>query len=156
MSNVFEAPLRLELRASRHRTGWLIAVHVLMLSTLPWLPSSGVRLLVVALVSVSLLRELHTHARNAARVVTLLWRSDGFWEIGAGSSRDIAVLSGPAFVHPRLVVLPLGKPGRRSRRHIAIFADSLDATAFRRLRVRLRFQAVSNSRTAANLSHSQL
>lgn len=100
-----------------------------------------------ALLGLSLAASLVFHgARDAWRLlgrsaVALRLRSDCKCEIGnrLGGWQEARLL-GSSFVSPYLTVLNLRPEGRRFARHVVILPDAVDADAFRRLRVLLRWK----------------
>lgn len=134
MSDVFEAPLRLELRPSRSLRRWLIAVHATaLLSTLlqPLWPGFALLLVVAASAGTGWRRWRQAPPQ-------LLWRADGDWELATDGGGGTLRLGRRPVVHPRLVVIPLRPVAGGRLRHITVLPDMLDAASFRRLRVRLR------------------
>ena len=95
----------------------------------------------------------YTECAHGARclpssVTTLLWTGDGMWEIGTRDGEllqaDLAPNGGirPAvYVHPALVVLNF-RTGGRFGKAVVLLPDMVDSEAFRRLRVRLRFEGM--------------
>ena len=130
-SNVFGAPLRLELLPSRRLRRWRLLVHGAGVLTVPLLQSPTLGVCVFFLLLVSF---FHRPAVPSA----LLWRSDGHWECTIGGSLEQAELARSAVVQPWLVILPLRCEGRHRIRHLVVVSDMLPAQDFRRLRVRLR------------------
>lgn len=133
MSNAFAAPLRLELRPSRQRRWLLLSVHLALLLPIPWLQHIGLQIGYVLIAFAGLYR--HWHALLPS---TLLWNSEGQWEIQLAAQVQPAQLAGVAFVQSWLVIVPLRVDNTRRVQRLAIFPDMLDAHSFRRLRVRLR------------------
>lgn len=138
-SNVFAAPLRLDLKPARQRRTWRWLTHFTVLTTLPLLQSPWLIVVVIAIVLVSLYR---TH--SASRL-TLLWSSDDQWTLFEDGKGVTARLAGPAFVQAWLVILPLKLNSSRVLRHITVFPDEVPEQIFRRLRVRLRMSQVDEA-----------
>lgn len=132
MSSNVSAALRLELAPSRQRCLWRWLTHLLVVASLPMLPSLGLAALVLVFLALSLYR-----TRNDQRII-LLWRSDGLWTLYEQGGEVVMTLAGNPFVQPWLVILPLSPVDEGRTRHIAIFPDMLPVQVFRRLRVRLR------------------
>ena len=130
-SNVFGAPLRLELLPSRRLRRWRLLVHGAGVLTVPLLQSPTLGVCVLCLLLISFFH-------RAAMPSALLWRSDGRWECTIGASLEQAELARSAVVQPWLVILPLRCEGRHRVRHLVVVPDMLSAQDFRRLRVRLR------------------
>ncbi len=144
-----EAPLRLELRASRRLALFLLATHagaaacLLVAHLPPW--AQGVGVLTVAF---SLVRELRRHVlrRHPRSVVRLLAGTDGEWILGLADGSAVTAERLPgALVYPSLVVLHLRTEDPRRRWSIPVAGDALDAESHRRLRVRLNLEALADS-----------
>ena len=130
-SDAYVPPLRIELGRSRRLRLWRRATYCAAVFTFPLLQSPLLMALVAVALGISLLRRYEQPS-------LLLWRSDDTWEMTlSDGSMQMAILSGPAFVHPALVIVPL-RGEQRSRCHrIVIVPDMLPQETFRRLRVRL-------------------
>lgn len=130
-SDAYVPPLRIELGPSRRLLLWRRATHLAALLTLPMLQSFLLAVAVAVLLGASFL-----YRREQPSL--LLWRSDDVWELSLpdGSVRT-AVIAGPAFVHPALVIVMLRDEQRSCCRRIIIVPDMLPKEIFRRLRVRL-------------------
>ena len=141
LSGKYAAPLRLEPGPSRAMAGWLLLVHVIPLCLLPALHlSPWLNLLIVSTVLYSLLDgwRRQAHRSHPDAVQTVIWRDAQHCQLTLTSGQQLDVtLAAQAFIQPWLVVLHFNTPRRRLR-YLAVIPDMLDATVFRRLRVRLR------------------
>lgn len=141
LSEKYATALRLELGPSRAMAVWLILVHLTPLGLLPALQlPAWLNLLIVFCVLCSLLdgwrRQAHRCHPDAVR--TVIWRDAQHCQLTLTSGQQLDVaLAAQAFILPWLVVLHFNTPRRRLR-YLAVIPDMLDATVFRRLRVRLR------------------
>ncbi|MEZ5540555.1 MAG: protein YgfX [Pseudomonadota bacterium] len=122
---------------------WLLAGHAcagLTLSLTPLPLPLTVLLTVALLLSLVWYWPRHVSRTAAACLQIVTWEAERQCRL---QRRDGAVaqaaLCGQAFVQPWLVILRLAGPGR-TRRYQVILPDMLDATTFRRLRVRLRLE----------------
>lgn len=131
-SNVFAAPLRLDLRPGRRRRIWRWLTHLAVLSTLPLLQSPWLMVVVLACLLLNLYRTRKTLP------LTLLWQSDGQWTLFENGKAVSAQLTGSMFVQAWLVIVSLRSGNSRGLRYISLFPDELPESVFRRLRVRLR------------------
>jgi hypothetical protein len=131
-SNVFAAPLRLDVKPARRRRVWRWASHLAVFTTLPLLQSPWLMAVVLACLMLNLYRT------RTASLLTLLWRSDDHWTLFENGKAASAQLEGVAFVQPWLVILPLRPVDSYRLRCIPLFPDELPEPAFRQLRVRLR------------------
>ena len=131
-------PLRLELRASRWLTAYLIAGYgggAVIAALLPLHPvvslSIGAAALAIGV------REFARRVllRGAAAITGLVWTPAGKWVLlrGDGTVQETRLLPG-CYVHPRLTVLRFAG----SASSVVLFPDSVDRETFRRLRARLR------------------
>ncbi len=85
-------------------------------------------------------------AADCARFAAVLFDSEGRWWLQAGAGKRIpAQLSTRLIITPWLMVLPLLAPGGARGIRLYLLRDNLPSDDFRRLRVRLLWQA-SNER----------
>jgi toxin CptA len=136
--------LRIDIRRSRQLALLLGAVHAAALALalaagLPWWANGLMAVTVVA----SAARAIALHAWHSLRasLVALELSDDCTLKVQdhRGEWRDAGLLRS-SFVTPRLTVLNLRLDGARLARHIIIVPDRVDAEAFRRLRVLLRWK----------------
>jgi toxin CptA len=136
--------LRIDLRRSRQLALLLGAVHAAALGLgfaagLPW----WVNLLLAVAVAVSAAHTIALHAWHSlhASLVALELSDECQLKVQdhRGEWRNAELLPS-TFVTPRLTVLNLRFDGARLARHIIIVPDRVDAEAFRRLRVLLRWK----------------
>jgi len=79
--------------------------------------------------------------QTPARIQRLVWQSENDWRLESrGEGTLTAELLPSSFLHPWLMILNLRVEGRRLPVSVALPRDSLDATTFRQLRVRLTTQ----------------
>ena len=135
--------LRVDLKPSRVLTLALIAAHAgaaaaLFPLELPAAAKAGL----AVLIAVSLVRALYRHAwlRNGESVVAiqLAEHGDATVETRCGERHAAQVLD-TTYVSARLCVVNLRLAQRFFARHALIVPDNVDAEAFRRLRVWLRW-----------------
>ena len=130
-SDAYVPPLRIELGRSRRLRLWRRATHCAAALTLPLLQSFPLMAVVAVALGISLLR-------RSRQPSLLLWRSDGIWELTLyDGSVQTAILHGPAFVHPALVIVPLYDEQRSRCHRLVVVPDMVPPETFRRLRVRL-------------------
>lgn len=143
MSGTYATPLHLELGPSRRLRGWLLALHALAMLLLPvaGLPPYAALALAVAIVlSLAWHWPRHVSRTAPACIRTLTWEAERACRLQRRDGTVArATLCGQAFVQPWLVILQLAEPGRL-RQHLVVLPDMLDATSYRRLRVRLRLE----------------
>lgn len=134
---------QMQLQPSRLLAAILIIAHVTALCLLLTLPLdagllAGATLLLVFSADFSISRHaLLRHARSVVRL-ELTDREHLRWQTRAGSWQSGRIL-GSSTVAPWLTVLNVRCDGRRWPLHVVLLTDSLDAAAFRRLRVWLRW-----------------
>lgn len=135
------APLDLRLAPSLRLAALLVALHALgaaamALSDLPW----ALKAALAALLAASLTSALRTHVwpRGAGAIVALRVSGDRTAVVLTRSGELIPGDVLPeSLVHPAAVILRLAT--ERGARTAIIFPDAVDADAFRRLRVLLRW-----------------
>ncbi len=144
----YATPLVLEPRPSRWLLSLMLFTHggamavLLALGEMPW----PVRLLLVMAVIAGLWFALGGLGwrRSPACVRRLVWQTENHWRVELCSGETVAARLRPSsFLHPWLVVLSLRVEGRWLPRSLVLARDSLDATTFRQLRVRLTTEAGS-------------
>ena len=138
------APLYLRPAPSRLLLLFLVLIHLLALSVLPFLAvSAGFLVPVALLVLAGLYRELQLHVfrRHPRSVVRAVWESSGRWRLtdALGVERAGELLA-ESYVHPQLVLLNFKLDGA-GRRSLVLLPDSEDRQTLRELRVRLRTRA---------------
>lgn len=142
----YATPLTLEPRPSRILLSLMLFAHggavavLLALDEWPW----PVRLLLVMVVLAGLWSALGKLGwrRSPTRIRRLVWQAENDWRVELGDGKMLTARLRPSsFVHPWLVVLNLRLEGRRLPYSLVLARDGLDATAFRRLRVRLATEA---------------
>jgi len=133
--------LYLEPRPSRWFAILLVAVHggalfSLLLTPLPWL----LRLVGSTVLLGSLWVTLERRALLLRRAVTALsWDEQEMWRIWVDGGTEVAVRLEPdSFLSPWCVVLNFRALESGVHYSVVLLPDSLDATTFRRLRVRLK------------------
>lgn len=136
--------LRLELRPSRQLL-FLIAISHGGACVLPFLLSVPVwaSLCAALLAAAGAWHGLRLHVlrRHPQALTGLHWRDDGEWEatVVTGAVQEGLRLDA-SYAHAWLVILYLAPVEGRRRQPVLLLRDSLDPSAFRRLRVRLRLQ----------------
>lgn len=146
--------LHIELGASRRLTAWVVVMHVfagvmLWLSALPpWLAFASMPMLTGSLVFY--LRGPCLRLSSGA-IVSVSLHPDCRCEFQTknGEYHD-ALLLGSSFVAPYLTVLNL-RPAGRLARHAVILPDNVDAEAFRKLRVLLKWRCGLKTLTPGEL-----
>lgn len=156
MSSVaYATPLRLELRPSRRVAAGMLAVHA-GAALIPWTQALHplLALLASALVLLAAARAWRLHLGDGA-VASVRWDADDRWHFRRRDGRrECGRLLPQGYLHPELAVLRYALdavdeealPRRWSRlvrsphRVLVLTADSGDADALRRLRVRLRLE----------------
>lgn len=137
MSRTYATPLELELLPSRQQRYFVSLVFILAALSvliLPWpLVLRLTVLIVLGLVSYYLLRTFNPCSH-------IMWQSDNHWLLTSHNIRYAAVLMPESLVTPMLVIL-LFRDETGRRQSVVIWPDSVDASAFRRLRVRLKLEA---------------
>ena len=131
----------------------LVALAVVVVVTLPlW-----VKLLAGAAIAASCAGSIcHTAFLRTARAIVELEAGEGgrvSYRGGNGIWCEARLL-GSSFVTPWLTVLNLRPEGARLARHVIIMPDNVDADAFRRLRVLLRWSRPA-SRAPSEPSNSR-
>jgi len=145
LSHYSVKPVEITLRASRLLAACLIVLHAVVLVltlVMPLLWESVLpRPALVLALTASLAYHLAQHAlrRLPGSVTGLNLALDGAFAIRRGGDWLPAEVLGSSFVHPHLTVLSLRLEGRRFATHVVLVPDALDAEAFRRLRVWLRW-----------------
>ena len=135
--------VRVSLKPSRDITAVLLAVHTSAAVVVCPLQMPGTaKVVLVALIAVSLARSLWRHALLKARgaIVAMALKdcenvsvqtSDGAW-------REARIL-GTSYVSPLLTTLNVKAEGLTLVRHVLIVPDNIDGEDFRQLRVVLRW-----------------
>ena len=133
-SSIVSEPLRVAVKPSRLALYYLIAAHALALWGLLQAGLAGVSLLLLVSLFIYLWRwQRHGDVR------ALLLQGDGcVIERGDGDNLKFT-LARRHVVTNFLVILQLRDSQRFNHRYVPLFCDALDAEAFRRLRVLLRF-----------------
>ena len=141
----YATPLTIEPHPSRGLLALLLLAHagavviLLLLNEWPW----SVRLFLLVAVLASLWTTLGKQGwrQTPARIQRLVWQTENDWRLEfSGGETLTAELLPSSFLHPWLVILNLRVEGRRLPVSVALPRDSLDATTFRQLRVRLTTQ----------------
>lgn len=133
-SSIVSEPLRVVVKPSRLALYYLLAAHALALWGLLQAGLPGVSLLLL----VSLLVYLWRWLRHRDVCGLVLQGDSCVIERGDGESLKL-MLGKRHVVTNFLVILQLRNPQRLDHRYLLLFRDALDAEAFRRLRVLLRF-----------------
>ena len=142
----YATPLILEPRSSRwllllmlFSHGGAIAV-LLVLAEWPW--PARLWLLMAVLVSLWFTLGGLGWRRSPTHIRRLTWQAGNEWRVELCNGELLmARLRPSSFMHPWLVVLNLRVEGQRLPRSLVLARDSLDATTFRQLRVRLTTEA---------------
>lgn len=139
----------LALGASRALTVALFVLHAgagVLAATLP--VAIAIRIALTAVIGVSLYRAVRLHGtrRSPDAVLGVMSSGDGDWAVRRRGTLDWQ----PArlvdrWVQPWLTLLVLRCETRRAPTHVVICADAVPVDAFRRLRVRLRLGAATES-----------
>ena len=139
--NGFQGPVHLDLRPSVWLLRGLVAVHVVVLATL-WLayPPSALRNLLLGAIVLHgvglVVRQLRVSPQRAVARLELSARLT--WRVVFRDGRRVeARLRRAALVSPLVTTLSL-QCADGERCEVLLLPDSVDADAFRRLRVRLR------------------
>lgn len=139
------APLRAVLRPSWVMALALLFVHLGAVGCLVALSVSlSFKLAIVCAIFWSLASTLRHHALRwgTHSVIEINWTRHGDWQIRRFSGQwqqGLALAS--AYVHPTATVICLQRGGRRCA-SLVIVSGMLDQSSFRRLRVRLRLEAL--------------
>jgi len=141
LSNGFASTIRLKRRPSRLLAAYLILVHLLALFALlsplavaAWLRTVGFG---VVMLSIGYHSRLYPRLADTS-TAHWTWNPDGYWRHAA--QQGVFILQTSACVNTSwFVVVILNGPNGKDRRRLLLIRDQLDADAFRRLRVRLRF-----------------
>ena len=142
----YATPLILEPRPSRWLLILMLFAHggaiavLLALVEWPW----PVRLLLVVMVLASLWFTMGKQGwrQSPTRIRHLIWQTENEWRLALCNGEILTARLRPSsFMHPWLVVLNLRVEGRWLPRSLVLARDSLDATTFRQLRVRLATEA---------------
>ena len=141
MTNHFELPVLISVKASKWLKFWLYIIHflvfpVIVMTELVWLAK--------ALLIITIGGNLYFVNRNYIRlqgrnsiVRIMLNDADEWWLTTAGGDAIHATLLPAAFVHPLLIALPFQAQGRKYT--VILTPDVVNTDMLRRLRVRLRF-----------------
>ncbi|MEW8507737.1 MAG: protein YgfX [Candidatus Thiodiazotropha sp.] len=147
-------PITLRPKPSRYLHTWLIAIHLLALPAilfvpmLPWHKS----LLLLLLLLQGYLTFLHTRKGSGRRILAARIRPDGRSRITMGDGRKlIARLRHDTLVTPWLVLLRFDPNVGWSHPALLLTQESLSEEEMRQLRVLLRFSQVNHN--GANISH---
>ena len=131
-------PLTLKLRPSRLLNLGIGAGHLLALASLFWveLPSAIIGMLGLSVLVSCLWSYLRFGiARSRWFVDRVSCAADGSWRINTARG-ELLVRLIDSFIHPRVVIMNFAID-RFRRRAVVVLADSVDASALRRLRVKL-------------------
>ncbi len=138
----YATPLILEPRPSRWLLLLMLFAHggavavLLVLDEWSW----PIRLFLAVAVLVSLWFSLGRLGwwQSPTRIRRLIWQTGNEWRLALSNGEILTARLRPSsFMHPWLVVLNLCVEGQRLPRSLVLARDSLDATTFRQLRVRL-------------------
>lgn len=143
----YATPLLLEPGRSRWLAGLLVGSHGIAIAVLPPLACpSPCKLAVAALILFSLLLSWRRHISRRGRHATLrmLWEGSGRWRLysATGESHD-ALLSEQSVVTPAIGLLHFRLLAKGGWRNVIILPDNIDHDRYRRFRVRLRLEGVS-------------
>lgn len=135
--------LHLTLGPSQRLTVLLALAHgcaavALWLVALPLAVTLPATLALAGNLAWTLRRDALRHSPNALVALTLYPDCRCQFTTRAGVTQE-ATLLGSSFVAPYLTVLNLHPEGRRLARHAVILGDAVDAEAFRKLRVKLKW-----------------
>ena len=133
----------LEPGPSRILRVWLILVHVVAITILPFISLPvWPRLIILLLILFSLWRAIRMHITLGYpdSVCAVQWREARSCQLRLSSGRDIeARLMPQVFMLPWLVIMHF-KSDRRRLHHLVLLPDMLEPEVFRRLRVRLMIE----------------
>lgn len=141
MTNHFELPVLISVKASKWLKFWLYIIHflaipVIVMTALAW-PAK-------ALLAITIGGSLYFVKRNYIQlqgrnsiVRVVLDDADEWWLSTARGDTIHATLLPAAFVHPLLITLPFQSHGRKYT--VILTPDIVNANMLRRLRVRLRY-----------------
>jgi toxin CptA len=135
--------LRVDLRPSRQLALALIAAHAgAAVTTLPLDVPAAAKIGLVLLIAASLGRALYRHAwlksRGSVTAIELRDHDRATVETRCGDRLEVRVL-GTTYVSAMLCVMNMRAARRPFACHAVIVRDNVDAEAFRKLRVRLRW-----------------
>ena len=150
LSNGFDAPLRLELKASGILIRFQLLVHFLAIVALSF-PSDTplvIKLILYLFVVVSAIMSQRKYRENVGDPELFIWQKKSNWiEIKKGRENVWHCQQGN-LVTPWFVVVGLQN---EKKRRLLILKDQCDAQSFRRLRVKLKyFQGVAVMPTDAS------
>ncbi len=110
------------------------AAAALLFVSGPWWAGAGLATVLIVSVAANLARYA---CNDSARVLELVLRTDGGFEVLTGAGRESAALQYLSLAEPWLTVF--GVRSASGRRHdILLLQDNVEQEPFRRLRVRLR------------------
>lgn len=141
MTNHFELPVLISVKASKWLKFWLYIIHllvipVILITCLAW----PVIILLTTTVAISLYfvncNYIRLQGKNSV-VRIMLNDADEWWLATAHGDSINATLLPAAFVHPLLISLPFQAQGRKFT--VILTPDIVNSDTLRRLRVRLRF-----------------
>ena len=141
MTNHFELPVLISVKASKWLKFWLYIIHflaipVIVMTDLGWL----VKVLLTVAIGGSLYVVNCNYIKLQGRgsiVRIMLNEADEWWLTTARGDTIHATLLPAAFVHPALITLPFQAQGRKYT--VVLTPDIVNTDMLRRLRVRLKF-----------------
>jgi len=143
MKQQSQPPLRLTPRYSKQLAGYLLTTHVIALLTViavvrPWWLATGLAAAILFSLIHSYRRHLQYRGSNTIRSAEISGQNE--WLIQQTDGVEVAAQLQPnSYIHPKLSVLNFcNEHGRRQS--LILLPDGIDATSFRRLRVRLKMQ----------------
>jgi len=139
LSNGFDAPLRLELNASKILIRFQFLVHLLAIIAISF-PSDVplvIKFVLYVFVAISAVMLQRKYRESISRTALFIWQKNSLWIESNNDKQQVWQCQPGNLVTAWFVVVRLYS--EKKKRSLLIFKDQCDAQSFRRLKVKLKY-----------------